>query len=303
MSCSTNTRSAWLFVLPLTLFVLWIGGAMLQAIDSTNEINELTSNVQTQQLVPAVAPAKSAEAPPSQPGIVVWETPANNKPKWLTREQDSELSGKMEDAIRDRLNKRIEVKFNAQPLSSALRYFSEELKIPILIDDKALQDESISPDEPVTLDFGSNTTMAKSSLNLILEPLQLTYIIRNEIMIITSRQTSANIVRYYDLSFVLPDNSTCHELNQLIETIVAPDLWQVAGGTCSKTIFGSMLVVSAPEVVQDAVEELLRNVATQPKKNMKPQRPVPNSKNHGTGGFPAQAPNPAGGAAGGGGMM
>jgi hypothetical protein len=180
-------------------------------------------------------------------------------------------------------------------LSSALRHISEELKIPIVVDDKALEDESISPDEPVTLDLGSNTTKGKSVLKLILEPLQLTYVIDNEVMTITSRHASANVVRYYDLSFVLPDNSICHELNQLIETIVAPDSWQMAGGTCSEIVFGSMLVVSAPEDVQDSVEELLRNIAAQPKQNMKPQRPLPNQKHNGLGGMPAgQAQPPAG---------
>jgi hypothetical protein len=137
--------------------------------------------------------------------IVVWEAPKNGQPSWLRRSIEDELSIKMEQAIRDRLNQRLDVSFTAQPLSAVMNFFSQELKIPILIDDKALEEENVTQDEPIT--FKLDNARAINAIELILRPLQLTYEVGNEVMTITSKQITANIIRYYDLSTILPDNS------------------------------------------------------------------------------------------------
>lgn len=104
---------------------------------------------------------------------VVWEAPKNGQPASLQRSVEDELSIKMEQAIRDRLNQRLDVSFTAQPLSAVTTFFSQELKIPILIDDKALEEENITPDEPIT--FELDNARAVNAIELILRPLQLTY--------------------------------------------------------------------------------------------------------------------------------
>ena len=211
---------------------------------------------------------KKADAPVPAP-IVVWEAPTTDKPAWLTGNDVDHLSQKIEDGIRDSLHQRMEIEFNAQPLSGVCKFISDELKIPILIDDKALEEENITRDEPITIHL--ENAKACNALALILRPLQLTYKVEHEVLIVTGKKTDANTIRQYDLSFILPDNSVSDEITMLIQEMVTPQEWQSAGGNSVMRILGSMLVVSTPEEGHIAIQELLRTIAKQSKKNMKPQ--------------------------------
>ena len=82
------------------------------------------------------------------------------------------------------LDERCEVSFKAQPLSSVMKFFKAQFSVPIVIDDKAWEAESISPEEPVTLEIPSVTF--RSALNMILKPLDQTFVIENEVLRITS---------------------------------------------------------------------------------------------------------------------
>ena len=104
-----------------------------------------------------------------------------------------------------------------------------------------------------------------------MRPLQLTYIVGNEVMTITSKKTAANITKHYDLSTIFPDNILSGEIVELIEEMVASDSWAVVGGVSNLRMFGSILVVNAPEETHLAIAELLRAIANQPKSNMKPR--------------------------------
>lgn len=83
------------------------------------------------------------------------------------------------------LDERGELSFNAQPLSSVMKFFKDAYNIPIVIYDRALEFENITPDEPITLELPA--VSFRSALNLILEPLDLTYVIENEVLLITSK--------------------------------------------------------------------------------------------------------------------
>ncbi len=82
------------------------------------------------------------------------------------------------------LDERCEVSFNAQPLSSVMKFFKDQFSVPIVIDDKALESESNSPEEPVSLELPA--VSFRSALNLILKPNNLTFVIQNEVLRITS---------------------------------------------------------------------------------------------------------------------
>ena len=73
------------------------------------------------------------------------------------------------------------------------------------------------------------------------------------------------------MSTILPDNSLSGEIVELIEEMVASDSWTVVGGVSKLRMFGSVLVVNAPEETHLAIAELLRAIANQPKSNMKPR--------------------------------
>ncbi len=86
------------------------------------------------------------------------------------------------------LSERGEVSFNSQPLSGVMKFFSSKYEIPIVIDVKALDTLNKTPDEPTTLHLP--VVSLRSALNLILEPLGVTYVIENEVLLITSKASA-----------------------------------------------------------------------------------------------------------------
>jgi len=134
------------------------------------------------------------EPPITYPPADVWQALSARR---LERYGSIDLSGgkESEREIYRALNKRSEISFNATPLSGVVKFFRDTYIIPIVIDDKALEEENITPDEPISLELPA--VSFRSALKLILEPLQLTYVIEDEVMRITGKKTSANVVRVY----------------------------------------------------------------------------------------------------------
>ncbi len=198
--------------------------------------------------------------------VIKWEKPTAPVPPWLEGGSDPK---ERENDVRRSLKDRMDIELNGTPISGAMSVISKKMGIPIFLDDKALEDENITPDEPITI--ARKDAKVRDVLMQILDPLQLTYVIEYEVIRITSKKTSANQVRYYDLSFIFPDNGLTSELMTSIEMMVAPDQWMNAGGTSSMVTVGSMLVISAPEETQLAIEVLLREIGKQTPANLKPR--------------------------------
>jgi hypothetical protein len=195
--------------------------------------------------------------------VVQWEKPIGQPPRWLVEKDDTTVT----DKIHDVLDERFDVDFDAMELKTIMKLIAGKFKISVAMNEMALEEENISPDEPVT--FEGTGVKVRNLLNHILTPLQLTYVVENEILIITSRKTSANVIRFYDLSFVFPDNGLTSDLINAIEMAVTPNDWIVAGGSSGMRTVGSMLVVTAPQDTHLKIEQFLRSVGKQNPANMK----------------------------------
>ena len=71
-----------------------------------------------------------------------------------------------------------------------MKYFSQRYNIPILLDARTVNSEGL-PDEPITLELPE--VSFRSALNLMLDPLELTYVVRNEVMMITTKAAAAGM--------------------------------------------------------------------------------------------------------------
>lgn len=200
--------------------------------------------------------------------VVQWEKPTSPAPSWLDRAEDASTLEE-EEKIRLALNKRIEINFNAQPLRNVVKFLEASLEIPFFIDVKVLEDENITPDEPITLN--RPPMRVRDSLTMILEPLGLKYVIGRESVIITSDKLAWKAIRFYDLSYILSDNGLATEIVALIEAMISPDKWTNAGGTDSIMNVGSMLVVRSDEEGHLAIERMLRAIGKQSPANLKPR--------------------------------
>ncbi len=94
-----------------------------------------------------------------------------------------------ERVIREKLRESVSVSFQGRPLSYALDTISQMTGIPIVADPVGLSTEGLTLDQPVSLELNGNSVSLKSALNLLLEPLNLTYVVKDEVLKVTSRQT------------------------------------------------------------------------------------------------------------------
>ena len=122
------------------------------------------------------------EPPINFPPAEVWQALTERRKKWS--DVDLHKDSPAEERIRTALDAPTEFEFIDQPLKEAINFFAEQHNINIIFEDKILEDEGISPDDPVNLAL-ANISL-RSALRIILGPLGLTYVIEDEVMKITT---------------------------------------------------------------------------------------------------------------------
>ncbi|MEC9002659.1 MAG: hypothetical protein VX644_04740, partial [Planctomycetota bacterium] len=90
--------------------------------------------------------------------------------------------------IQKSLKKHVDVNFNQSPLSVVVDTLGRMAGINVHLDRRGLVAEGVTSDTPVTIALSQPVSL-QSALNLILEELRLSYVIRNEVLLITSEQT------------------------------------------------------------------------------------------------------------------
>ena len=89
--------------------------------------------------------------------------------------------------IERRLKTPVLLKYQETPLSEVMTGLSELTGVNIHLDPRGLTQEGVNSDTPVTINLTKEISL-KSALNLILEPLHLTYVVNDEVLKVTSEQ-------------------------------------------------------------------------------------------------------------------
>jgi hypothetical protein len=102
-------------------------------------------------------------------------------------------------------------------------------------------------------------------LKIMLKTVQLTYVIRDEVLFITTPEAAARDLKVcvYNVSELVSDRSTDLEsVADVIRSCVATDTWAINGGGQSeiRTIKPGLLVVSQTSEVHEQVRDLLRAI-------------------------------------------
>ena len=79
----------------------------------------------------------------------------------------------------------VAVEFIDQPLREVIDFIGATYDIPIIIEEQALTEEDVSVDEPINR-VVTGALPLESALNIILDPLGLTYVIEDDVMKITT---------------------------------------------------------------------------------------------------------------------
>jgi general secretion pathway protein D len=108
--------------------------------------------------------------------------------------------------IEQKLKTPVSLAFTDKPLAEVLDYLADVAAVNMVLDPQGLAEEGITSSTPVTIEIRRDI-MLKSALNLILEPLHLSYVIKDEVLKITSEQLrdgEVYIVSYNVADLVVP---------------------------------------------------------------------------------------------------
>jgi tetratricopeptide (TPR) repeat protein len=125
------------------------------------------------------------EPPIVYPDRTYWEELTIRRKKFGT--VDLSASGGAEERIDNALGSPLKatgLDFTEEPLENVVNFLQDEYDIPIQLDEPAIEDAGLTRDEPVTIRL-QNVTL-RSALRLMLKAKQLTYMIQDEVMIITT---------------------------------------------------------------------------------------------------------------------
>lgn len=177
--------------------------------------------------------------------------------------------------IQSALNQRVDFQFSGESLADVVSFLGRN-EIPARIDSPAL--ETLGLGDDTFVDFHQKEVSIRSGLRLLLNPLELTWSVRNEVLLITTYEESQKdlSIRMFDLSNLLPnkifvstdgDHESGFDIDLFKETIevsIAPDSWDAVGGPGSAIgieLRGMpLLIISQTDEIQEKVEQLIRSM-------------------------------------------
>ncbi len=117
------------------------------------------------------------------PGKPQWQALTQTRLKQQMDGRQRRSAGDIE--IEQKLTTPVSLKFKQAPLGQVLDYLQKVTQVNMHVDQGGLQAEGVNTEQPITIDL-SRDIQLKSALALILEPLHLAYVVKNEVLEITS---------------------------------------------------------------------------------------------------------------------
>ncbi len=146
------------------------------------------------------------------PDADVWLRLTKAREKY--KEVDLASNSPSEERIFSALNESTSLQFVEAPLADVVTYIKERHKIPIQLDAAALDTAGVTSDTPVTIDVEGISL--KSALRLMLKSIELTYTVRDEVLLIS---TSEEV-----------DNSLVTKVYPVADLVVPIQNVQIGGG-------------------------------------------------------------------------
>ncbi|NOX54445.1 MAG: hypothetical protein GXP27_08385 [Planctomycetes bacterium] len=167
-----------------------------------------------------IALASDAKERPSKP--LAAEKERQFRPIWA-EVQSSESVQRIWAALQSPT----ELEFVAAPLEDCLRFFAKLHYIPIVPDWTAIETLGLEKDTPVSMALSG--VELRSALNLMLEPLGLSYVVEDEVLKIVPEAKAAEslVLRIYDVRRLSEAGFAPEDLTKMIKTTVDPQSWEI----------------------------------------------------------------------------
>lgn len=131
-----------------------------------------------------------------------WDGLPNRKSLDEANDRRSETELQIEQSLKTK----VQLRYNERPLSEVMEDLAQMAGINVHLDPRGLSQEGVSTDQPISIELNQEV-MLKSALNLILEPLNLNYVVKDEVLKITSDQLQKGELKqqvYYVADLVTP---------------------------------------------------------------------------------------------------
>jgi hypothetical protein len=189
-----------------------------------------------------------------------------------------------EKAVRQALDRQIDVSFRRTPLVDVAAALKRMLGIEVQLDAKAIEELEMRKDRPVTFEW--TNVSAEKALDEMLDLLKLTWSIRDEVLWITTHDEYSNDLRprVYDVTGLVPSGKEIDFdwLTNRITREVHGKPWEEYAGPESITPYESQgiraLVVNQSERNRRKTEAVLRDLQKKPPPALI-RKPVPEHSN------------------------
>ncbi len=169
---------------PVVQSILWKSNVARQVASNLKRTQQFESNA-LQMLDDVADSAVPMEGDIMFPDVRYWDELTKSR-RELMAEKKRQFSD-VELEIQQALKKPVDVQFEDTPLSTVLERLSQMTGVNIFLDPEGLSAEGVTGSTTVSLSL-RKPVQFKSALNLILQPLHLSYIVQNEVLRITSEQ-------------------------------------------------------------------------------------------------------------------
>lgn len=168
------------------------------------------------------------------------------------------------EAVIRKMDQPIRINAIEQPLLELIAGLSQQMDLPMLIDNRALEEIGLSAEEPVTLRL-ANVSL-RSGLRLLLRDLDLTYQIGDEVLQITTVEAAEMNLnnRIYYLDGLGRPEDAGSSMRSVISACIVPDTWEQLGGPSSIIPLIAderpAIIVSTTSDVHDQIKALLESL-------------------------------------------
>ena len=175
---------------------------------------------------------------------------------------------RQEERIKVALQSPAAIDLTEAPLAAVAADLSRQHGINIQLDRRALDDVGLAADTPITKSLSGLSL--KSCLRLILRELNLTYVVRDEVLLITTPEEAerVQVTRLYPVSDLVlardEAGQTWADFDSLIQTVtstVEPESWEEVGGPGSVSGMSypgaDVLVIRQTDEVHEEIASLL----------------------------------------------
>lgn len=179
---------------------------------------------------------------------------------WASRQ--TALTDEPQDAIAVAFAKSESWNFNETPLTSALKSIANKANLAVICDLASIEQEWIDL-EQILITHKSQAEPLDATLAALLTPNKLTWVVRNEVILVTTPEAAAERYSEVKLYKVTRKIAPARRVES-IRTTIAPQSWAISGGAGDITPLPPNLIIisQSPEIHREVTKAFASSVST-----------------------------------------